>query len=129
MKRLAIFSALLVLSIGAYASNTSAGGSGKSFKSASGVYSYSSITQFGNINTVAQGISKDDLTINAGSIYATGSFNNMLNEITNATDNAKVLVVQPVNDVTGLKSDFEFDLEVKHNIFSDNIDAGQVEID
>ena len=129
MKRLAVFSALLVLSTGAYAGNQSNGGIGNSFKSASGVYSYSSITQFGNINTVAQGISKQDLTINAGSIYATGSFNNMLNEITNATDNVKVLVVQPVNDVTGLKFDFEFDLEVKHNIFSDNIDAGQVEIE
>ena len=128
MKRLAIFSALLVLSIGAYASNTSAGGIGKSFKSASGVYSYSSITQFGNINTVAQGISKDDLTINAGSIYATGSFNNMLNEITNTKD-VKVLVVQPVDDVTGLKFDFEFDLEVKHNIFSDIIQSGQVGIE
>ena len=125
MKRLAIFSALLVLSIGAYASNTSAGGSGKSFKSASGVYSYSSITQFGNINAVVQGMSKQDLTINAGNIYATGSFNNMLNEIHNARD-VKVLVVQPVNDVTGLKSDFEFDLEVKHNIFSDFIQSGQV---
>jgi len=127
MKRLAVFSALLVFSTGAYA-GSGGGGSGNCCKSVSGMYSYSSITQFGNINAVVQGMSKENLTINAGNIYATGSFNNMLNEINNTRD-VKVLVVQPVDDVTDLKFDFEFDLEVKDNIFADINQSNEVKFE